>query len=173
MGGEKERAWARWNATLGSPPRGRGKVPGNGDLALCTGITPAWAGKREAKKAAVVVDRDHPRVGGEKPRAGVPRWHSTGSPPRGRGKALRRFRHVRAQWITPAWAGKSDYSLMTNYTFEDHPRVGGEKSVSGCFLCGQKGSPPRGRGKVEEQMKVANHRRITPAWAGKRPASIP
>lgn len=45
--------------------------------------------------------------------------------------------------------------------------MGGEKIHMLLCVPSAYGSPPRGRGKVEEQMKVANHRRITPAWAGK------
>ena len=45
--------------------------------------------------------------------------------------------------------------------------MGGEKSVSGCFLCGQKGSPPHGRGKVTICEPMSWGPGITPAWAGK------
>ena len=30
--------------------------------------------------------------------------------------------------ITPAWAGKSVFALLSAGLYEDHPRVGGEKT---------------------------------------------
>ena len=50
--------------------------------------------------------------------------------------------------ITPAWAGKSTVVLPTPGYLWDHPRVGGEKLVFHVGQRGQRGSPPRGRGKV-------------------------
>ena len=50
------------------------------------GITPAWAGKREAVAAVGWSSEDHPRVGGEKLVSIIPTSMGTGSPPRGRGK---------------------------------------------------------------------------------------
>ena len=51
----------------------------------------------------------------------------------------------------------------------DHPRVGGEKEKKGVKQCGMTGSPPRGRGKVENALLLNLLDRITPAWAGKSP----
>ena len=71
------------------------------------------------------------------------------------------------QRITPAWAGKSLLMYAALLKYRDHPRVGGEKRF--CLilhsLCG--GSPPRGRGKVDEATYEQKPTRITPAWAGK------
>ena len=50
--------------------------------------------------------------------------------------------------ITPTWAGKSTVVLPTPGYLWDHPRVGGEKLVFHVGQRGQRGSPPRGRGKV-------------------------
>ena len=46
VGGEKMVPWLFAVLTTGSPPRGRGKVPAEGDGIGVVGITPAWAGKR-------------------------------------------------------------------------------------------------------------------------------
>ena len=51
---------------LGSPPRMRGKVVHGVVLALDVGITPAYAGKSFFVRVGLGVDRDHPRVCGEK-----------------------------------------------------------------------------------------------------------
>ena len=90
----------------GSPPRGRGK--GNKlSISQCTKwITPAWAGKSRPCGSDRTGKRDHPRVGGEKYGSGHRPPTPQGSPPRGRGKGLRRRPHNEQPWITPAWAGK-------------------------------------------------------------------
>ena len=67
-------------------------------------------------------------MGGEKPllmMTGVLKW---GSPPRGRGKAAAYLPIPFVDGITPAWAGKSVFGLLSAGLYEDHPRVGGEKT---------------------------------------------
>ena len=70
--------------------------------------------------------------------------------------------------ITPAWAGKSWRTQRDDGGGKDHPRVGGEKRFQRRYTPRQHGSPPRGRGKGSAAGAVVAHRRITPAWAGKR-----
>ena len=168
MGGEKAPQGQRLNLILGSPPRGRGKVPVSVFLALFTGITPAWAGKRQGNSKDTEVFGDHPRVGGEKFGAYTKIWNEWGSPPRGRGKVFVSLPARCIPGITPAWAGKSDGRNCRCDKCEDHPRVGGEKRLQD--LCGiaVTGSPPRGRGKVQPGNTLVFRFRITPAWAGKR-----
>ena len=68
MGGEK---WL-WLMLLpwlwGSPPHGRGKVENALLLNLLDRITPAWAGKSFRWWVGGFFIRDHPRMGGEKPK---------------------------------------------------------------------------------------------------------
>ena len=90
-----------------------------------------------------------------------------GSPPRGRGKEIHFRETVSCHGITPAWAGKSKYTLGTVESAWDHPRVGGEKVTTGMTLIGNGGSPPRGRGKARLRVVQVPTKRITPAWAGK------
>ena len=152
---------------LGSPPRGRGKVSrGRGKLKN-VGITPAWAGKSLCVLMLATLVRDHPRVGGEKRRVlGRPHLR-IGSPPRGRGKVFAVGSRNCTSRITPAWAGKSRKGLRQLFRVEDHPRVGGEKSSILHPHTGQKGSPPRGRGKGGQSVRNRHQAGITPAWAGK------
>ena len=70
-----------------------------------------------------------------------------GSPPRMRGKVHRRRRQHAAPGITPAYAGKRPRNRNRGLSFEDHPRVCGEK------IC-----------KAPEEVEYG---RITPAYAGK------
>ena len=66
MGGEKHNHSYQQGLEKGSPPRGRGKVVLHCGIVFDVGITPAWAGKSTALWYAVLLIRDHPRVGGEK-----------------------------------------------------------------------------------------------------------
>ena len=69
--------------------------------------------------------------------------------------------------ITPAWAGKRRRVLVKLAASRDHPRVGGEKPISGKELDAELGSPPRGRGKGVCLFPALAAIGITPAWAGK------
>ena len=128
VGGEKLSVCGGICAGLGSPPRGRGKVPPCQFGYIWLGITPAWAGKRAQFERPPPLTQDHPRVGGEKPLPSCQAFRRTGSPPRGRGKGQVPVHQLAHEGITPAWAGKSDVVAHDNVSAKDHPRVGGEKS---------------------------------------------
>ena len=107
VGGEKCVNTRALRPLIGSPPRGRGKAVQPNKKERMVGITPAWAGKRLLAEHQRQGRWDHPRVGGEKRRQSWKRRNTTGSPPRGRGKARdERTKHMKVR-ITPAWAGKS------------------------------------------------------------------
>ena len=112
---------------LGSPPRMRGKVVRAGELGEAFGITPAYAGKSAVYKC---------RLCGEE-----------GSPPRMRGKAEDGTTTKTYTGITPAYAGKSRTAGRQGARRGDHPRVCGEKRRSFAQFAGNRGSPPRMRGK--------------------------
>ena len=107
MGGEKFPTNGDSVAKQGSPPRGRGKDGYKVSHPNTFRITPAWAGKSPGAESGLSVPRDHPRVGGEKLPIAHFLHHSSGSPPRGRGKAVLPFCSQAIKGITPAWAGKS------------------------------------------------------------------
>ena len=106
VGGEKKPPRSMGSQTLGSPPRGRGKVLMPPLVQLLIGITPAWAGKSRPCGRVRWPQKDHPRVGGEKCWPNGTLGEKKGSPPRGRGKADRGQYPQPAPGITPAWAGK-------------------------------------------------------------------
>ena len=128
VGGEKTTDHPQGQAPGGSPPRGRGKVPGSASGHPAPRITPAWAGKRALCRRSISAPKDHPRVGGEKAKDAQPSGPRTGSPPRGRGKAERKETAMMLSRITPAWAGKSIILRLDVKGNRDHPRVGGEKT---------------------------------------------
>lgn len=69
-------------------------------------VSPAYAGKSPAAAYACPGTQDHPRVCGEKGKAGPLGGGALGSPPRMRGKAIFEDVRLRAGGITPAYAGK-------------------------------------------------------------------
>ena len=152
----------------GSPPRMRGKVPGLLLQHLTHGITPAYAGKSFLMFLRSGLLRDHPRVCGEKGSRIFQDPAGMGSPPRMRGKVMRRFSASAVGGITPAYAGKRLLRQLRHITSRDHPRVCGEKSGRRGLRVRQWGSPPRMRGKESLTFHSPPFAGITPAYAGKR-----
>ena len=113
---------------MGSPPRMRGKGQSLPRDHPQSGITPAYAGKSSAVPQMPAAVRDHPRVCGEKVRAGALVCHKPGSPPRMRGKGPWVSVSDVPVGITPAYAGKRLSSLVILMNLRDHPRVCGEKT---------------------------------------------
>ena len=107
MCGEKHPQFGTLCFTMGSPPRVRGKeldfLPGFfGDR-----ITPACAGKSAKAVTIEAIQKDHPRVCGEKTEIPEAARQALGSPPRVRGKGWRTVAEALMIGITPACAGKS------------------------------------------------------------------
>ena len=94
-----------------------------------------------------------------------------GSPPHMRGKVQVQAKPSSGQGITPAHAGKSCGQSLQERGRQDHPRTCGEKLKGKQGQKQAKGSPPHMRGKVPSPEKGEPTLRITPAHAGKRPAS--
>ena len=84
---------------------------------------------------------------------------------RGKGRADQKIQ--RGHRITPACAGKRDKTGWTTTCPRDHPRVCGEKQRGVKDMKAAGGSPPRMRGKAEQQQSPVHLQRITPAYAGK------
>ena len=69
-------------------------------------------------------------MGGEKQTYCLRIFSPGGSPPHGRGKDAEFVVTVAGGGITPAWAGKSLIETVFNKSVRDHPRMGGEKTIS-------------------------------------------
>ena len=148
--GEKLPRIAAGKATPGSPPpmrgKGIGRVLGTADVR----ITPAYAGKRKDIIKSNALNRDHPRLCGEKMETGILDGQMMGSPPPMRGKDIYASDVVQQAGITPAYAGKSAPDTQWTHHIQDHPRLCGEKSRSPLWLATKIGSPPPMRGKVRK-----------------------
>ena len=90
----------------GSPPRMRGKGNQHVNDELRLRITPACAGKRNSWAVHWTIQRDHPRVCGEKFSSRSSADLRQGSPPRMRGKEIDVPDGINVPGITPAYAGK-------------------------------------------------------------------
>ena len=88
MCGEKSIRISPLMTTAGSPPHVRGKAWSPVADAAPLGITPACAGKREQAQARAPLNRDHPRMCGEKLLRQGESMLRLGSPPHVRGKDL-------------------------------------------------------------------------------------
>ena len=168
--GEKRVIAAGMPDVTGSPPRMRGKAVRLAVLVGVGGITPAYAGKRDAARVLATPARDHPRVCGEKRALPALRVAALGSPPRMRGKVKIERKSQKRKRITPAYAGKRGRPAARLSQCPDHPRVCGEKGVEKWLEKTPRGSPPRMRGKAFRSFFGMRKRGITPAYAGKSPA---
>ena len=171
----------------------RGKVWSGNFPEGFTGITPAYAGKRQKKRKNFPANWDHPRLCGEKPMLSRPQKFTEGSPPPMRGKVLQCGICGRKVGITPAYAGKRLLDTAFTVGTRDHPRLCGEKSPYLAQAPITEGSPPPMRGKgsgcCRTQSPYRDHPRlcgekarltpsralsngITPAYAGKSSFSL-
>ena len=153
---------------LGSPPRMRGKENRQHFRTCRRGITPAYAGKSPTGVKGLSVNRDHPRVCGEKLSMNTRILSIAGSPPRMRGKGGCFAGLAHRFGITPAYAGKRKEQYGKKIFQKDHPRVCGEKFTLSFRVDTRPGSPPRMRGKVSFIVATTTLLGITPAYAGKR-----
>ncbi len=69
--------------------------------------------------------------------------------------------------ITPAYAGKSIFEIISMFGSRDHPRLCGEKGSLALPVQMLLGSPPPMRGKAQARPFPHRQEGITPAYAGK------
>ncbi len=131
------------------------------------GITPAYAGKSMTRFISHRHTTDHPRLCGEKHIILVCNLMFVGSPPPMRGKGQGHAKRVEHRRITPAYAGKSRYTIWCRCCNRDHPRLCGEKPQTSASPETHAGSPPPMRGKASTISPPLVVFRITPAYAGK------
>ena len=156
----------------GSPPRSRGRLRTPSYGVPVDGITPAFAGKASNGMSFRLPSRDHPRVRGEGVYETRTEQHTSGSPPRSRGRPPPAACGNGAVGITPAFAGKAVYPYQERSEYGDHPRVRGEGALRDAMVVLSEGSPPRSRGRLPHGALRAVEGGITPAFAGKAVSSL-
>ena len=145
----------------------RGRPPTRAKTFSVSGNTPAYAGKTLAHAAPVPGVKKHPRVCGEDAAPGQDRASEVETPPRMRGRPAPLSHTIRLQGNTPAYAGKTRFSILISASAEKHPRVCGEDFRSSILSLGTWETPPRMRGRLAELLKEQYLERNTPAYAGK------
>ena len=108
----------------------RGKVNGVVRFVRVFRITPAYAGKSRGQTGCQPLQRDHPRVCGEKLETQGGMFCELGSPPHVRGKVFGDSSIGKTAGITPAYAGKSRKQQQAQTPRQDHPRMCGEKKCA-------------------------------------------
>ena len=134
--GEKFGVMAGEAGAGGSPPHTRGKAAGSVPADQPRRITPAHAGKSNAKASSRRCTGGSPPHTRGKVRRHVRHTQKLGSPPHTRGKVDCDSLFRNADRITPAHAGKSSQNVRLCRKAEDHPRTRGEKAVPRCGRIG-------------------------------------
>ncbi len=166
MGGDGASRLSDLGGHWGSPPRGRGRPHPCRDAIANHGLTPAWAGTASTSAGSSFANRAHPRVGGDGQVVDVLHNRMTGSPPRGRGRPHLGCLPEATLGLTPAWAGTARGFLALARWRGAHPRVGGDGPRFSSARKVARGSPSRGRGRLDTKQRPRAHGGLTPAWAG-------
>ena len=172
MGGENAQTRRLSIPKGGSSPRGRGKLGGDELVGVLSRLIPAWAGKTLAASGCAAGCGAHPRVGGENLACALPSAVTQGSSPRGRGKPDLDQSQTLVLRLIPAWAGKTSRAVCVSENRAAHPRVGGENIHVLLDECEERGSSPRGRGKLSLSLWITRLFGLIPAWAGKTNARM-
>src|SRR6266508_1223355 len=157
----------------GPPPRTRGTRKNRRQSHPLMGTTPAYAGNARPCSRCRCGTRDHPRVRGERSKTHVSTWSTSGPPPRTRGTHLHRIGGHLGVGTTPAYAGNAYAGGARGLSRRDHPRVRGERAVTGRAGVLIWGPPPRTRGTRYVEDDHGGDLGTTPAYAGNAPASVP
>ena len=153
-------------ASLGSPPRARGRRIADPPAELDRGLTPACAGTSGAHRRDTGARWAHPRVRGDVVGDGEQKRLGEGSPPRARGRRRAGSWIQRARGLTPACAGTSDGSRDVSRGVRAHPRVRGDVRPWRARWRAPAGSPPRARGRPYPRRGNPGDHGLTPACAG-------
>ena len=150
----------------GPPPRARGRRGPGTDERRWRGTTPAGAGTTTSARGDRVGCRDHPRGrGDDKPGHGPVRG-GQGPPPRARGRRYLTVVPLEAGGTTPAGAGTTPTCSPPGSTPRDHPRGRGDDQLGEDASVGDRGPPPRARGRHRRVARHRGDRGTTPAGAG-------
>ena len=151
---------------MGSSPRRRGAHDEH-DRAVCSGrIIPAQAGSTTCPPVAELPREDHPRAGGEHVQSKAQSLVGFGSSPRRRGALVRRHAVLDDRRIILAQAGSTRDAASSQSAAEDHPRAGGEHTITTRYGDAQVGSSPRRRGAPGAAALPVSRWGIIPTQAG-------
>ena len=124
--GEHSRAWRLLGSGRGSSPHTRGALSAWELFSLAVRIIPAYAGSTGSNHTNPCRRPDHPRIRGEHVSLGGLSPLLYGSSPHTRGAPAWPAGSWRRRRIIPAYAGSTDSSVVSHFSFPDHPRIRGE-----------------------------------------------
>ena len=130
------------------------------------GIIPAYAGSTFRGSGGNVPYADHPRIRGEHKNCPYDAKIDQGSSPHTRGAPTIAGVGVGLVRIIPAYAGSTDSSIVSHFSFPDHPRIRGEHRVEPDQAVRAAGSSPHTRGAPRRRAAQSQGKRIIPAYAG-------
>ena len=130
----------------GSSPHTRGARPRPRGALAQARIIPAYAGSTPTCPRRASPSRDHPRIRGEHPRAGLWRLAGGGSSPHTRGAPGLAGAGGASAGIIPAYAGSTSMLAGLSSCRPDHPRIRGEHPPAKTGSVFDTGSSPRTRG---------------------------
>ena len=165
-GGDDFMGSGEFDAAVGTPPRGRGRLPRELGELLHHRNTPARAGTTLRSAAAAVACAEHPRAGGDDSSPCASSSSSRGTPPRGRGRHVLTGQRPGPARNTPARAGTTTPCSALGHGPGEHPRAGGDDMGAQIAHNHGAGTPPRGRGRHERIRDPGIGQGNTPARAG-------
>ncbi len=154
--------------TIGTPPRARGRRHLRQAHPRRSGNTPACAGTTRRRAWSGGGCWEHPRVRGDDWPL-IPAGGSvTGTPPRARGRRPPSTPTNGAPRNTPACAGTTRDRAASAAARQEHPRVRGDDAAA-CEPHGiGSGTPPRARGRRQDQRQVPPGPGNTPRARGRQ-----
>ena len=150
----------------GTPPRGRGRRLSGREEGRGARNTPARAGTTPQRARRDTGPQEHPRAGGDDGNHGGCRDSNTGTPPRGRGRRHPLHPGRLPVRNTPARAGTTSAPSVSPTTRSEHPRAGGDDTFTVRHPLRERGTPPRGRGRLPLGVVHGAVPGNTPARAG-------
>ena len=166
MRGERNSKPYAGNSKPGSSPHARGTPDEFDHDADLNRFIPACAGNAPRMPRRPTRSPVHPRMRGERWWAATKMQPKTGSSPHARGTHLPLMQHdFRCRFI-PACAGNALTGHLSRAVRPVHPRMRGERRMSGCSLQGSSGSSPHARGTPCDHDGSIAAGRFIPACAG-------
>ena len=172
MRGERRDARDDWAFYVGSSPHARVTPVGEFARPEISRFIPACAGNAKNSLSQMTADSVHPRMRGERIRAGMGACRYSGSSPHARGTLFCRQTDSGSFRFIPACAGNAGGWLCRCPDPAVHPRMRGERGRHDVRAQTLTGSSPHARGTHLKMGIPANNSRFIPACAGNASAIL-
>ena len=166
MRGERFRGRLAPPVFNGSSPHARGTPWLDARFVTQVRFIPACAGNAFHSSTFCRISSVHPRMRGERTLSLPVTTASGGSSPHARGTQTRRTLPMPATRFIPACAGNASIDRQRTALHTVHPRMRGERRISGCSRCRTVGSSPHARGTRNRPRQQPAGLRFIPACAG-------